>query len=61
MTAADLSALHRTLCRQIAQHIVRGVPAECLEDLYLRLDAVEAELAIVATTVLIRSTTPGEC
>ena len=61
MTAADLSALHRTLRRQIAQHIVRGVPAECLEDLYLRLDAVEAELAIVATTVLIHSTTPGEC
>ena len=61
MTAADLSALHRTLRRQIAQHIVRGVPAECLEDLYLRLDAVEVELSILATSALIRRATPGEC
>lgn len=61
MTAADLTTLHRRLRRQIAQHIVRGVSADCLADLYLRLDAVEVELAIVATTVLIRSTTPGEC
>jgi hypothetical protein len=43
--ARDLVIQHRRLSRQLAMHIARGVPADCLSDLYLRLFSLEAALS----------------
>jgi len=60
MSRTELTIQHRHLTRQIAQHVVRGVPAECLADLYLRLAAIEARLQGSAMAALAASTQPGE-
>lgn len=61
MNHQELTTRHRRLTRQLAQHIVRGIPAECLVELYVQLSVIEMQLERGALVAICNRAPVGRC